>query len=96
MADLLHITIGDLLDEIVSRRGNGKGSIYPEGNSEVDLSPIPDECNRVAKGLMRLGLKKGDHLAIWATNHPEWLVTQFATGKMGAVMITVNTQLPEP
>jgi fatty-acyl-CoA synthase len=40
---------------------------------------------------MKLGLQKGHHLAIWATNQPEWLITQFATGKMGAVLITVNT-----
>ena len=91
MADLLHITMGDLLDEVVSRQGDREGVIYPEKNLRWTYRQFRDECNRAAKGLMKLGLKKGDHLAIWATNHPEWLVTQFATGKMGAVMITVNT-----
>ncbi|MFD1406832.1 AMP-binding protein [Kroppenstedtia eburnea] len=91
MADLLHVTMGDLLDEVVSRQGDREGVVYPEKNLRWSYRRFREECNRAAKGLMKLGLKKGDHLAIWATNHPEWLVTQFATGKMGAVMITVNT-----
>ncbi|MDL2232294.1 AMP-binding protein [Ruminococcaceae bacterium OttesenSCG-928-L11] len=50
-----------------------------------------EECNRVAKGLIRMGVKKGDHVAIWATNVPEWLITMFASAKIGAVLVTVNT-----
>jgi fatty-acyl-CoA synthase len=48
-------------------------------------------CNQVAKGLLRLGIKKGDHLSIWAYNVPEWVILQFATAKIGAVLVTVNT-----
>lgn len=91
MAELLRITMGDLLDEVVSRQGDREGVVYPEKNLRWTYRQFRDECNRAAKGLMKMGLKKGDHLAIWASNYPEWLVTQFATGKMGAVMITVNT-----
>ncbi|MFD1425691.1 AMP-binding protein [Kroppenstedtia sanguinis] len=91
MADLLHVTMGDLLDEVVSKQGDQEGVIYPEKDLKWTYRQFREECNQAAKGLMQLGLKKGDHLAIWATNHPEWLVTQFATGKMGAVLITVNT-----
>ena len=40
---------------------------------------------------MALGIEQGEHTAIWATNKPEWLTTQFASGKMGAVLVTVNT-----
>ena len=47
--------------------------------------------DRVARGLLRLGIGKGDHVAIWATNVPEWVVLQFATAKIGAVLVTVNT-----
>ncbi|MCI2257022.1 hypothetical protein L2D08_22095 [Domibacillus sp. PGB-M46] len=36
---------------------------------------------------MKLGIKKGDHLAIWASNHPEWVTTQFATGKIGLFLL---------
>ncbi len=38
-----------------------------------------------------MGIKKGDKVSIWATNYPEWVITQFATAKMGAVLVTVNT-----
>ncbi|MFC4076715.1 AMP-binding protein [Salinithrix halophila] len=88
---MLHVTVGGLLDKTVNRFGDREGVVYPERNLRWTYRRFWEECNRVAKGLMKLGVKKGDHLAIWAANHPEWLVTQFATGKMGAVMITVNT-----
>jgi len=48
-------------------------------------------CNRVARGLLSLGIKKGDHVAMWATNVPEWIITMFAAAKIGAVLVTVNT-----
>lgn len=48
-------------------------------------------CRKAAKGFMSLGIDKGEHVAIWASNKPEWLISQFATAKMGAVLVTVNT-----
>jgi len=50
-----------------------------------------NETNRIAKGLIALGVKKNDHVAMWATNRPEWLLTLFASAKIGAVLVTVNT-----
>jgi fatty-acyl-CoA synthase len=44
---------------------------------------------------MRLGVEKGEHIAIWATNVPEWVITQFGSPKIGAVMVTVNTNYKE-
>ncbi len=40
--------------------------------------------------MIALGIQKGDHVGIWATNYPEWVVAQFATAKIGAVLVTVN------
>jgi fatty-acyl-CoA synthase len=40
---------------------------------------------------LKLGISKGDHVAIWATNVPEWVVLQFATARIGAVLVTINT-----
>ena len=40
---------------------------------------------------MALGIEKGDHIAVWTTNVPEWVQLQFGTGKMGAPIVTVNT-----
>jgi fatty-acyl-CoA synthase len=85
------MTIGDLLDEKAKLHGEREAVVYPEYRLRWTYEEFRSMCNLAAKGLMKLGLSKGHHLAIWATNQPEWLVTQFATGKMGAVLITVNT-----
>ena len=45
----------------------------------------------VARGMYAMGIRKGDHVAIWATNVPEWMLTMFASAKLGAVLVTVNT-----
>ncbi|WP_124727806.1 AMP-binding protein [Staphylospora marina] len=91
MAQLVNLTVGDLLDRQVNAFGDREAVVYPEYSIRWTYREFRDVCNRVAKGLMKLGLDKGHHVSVWATNLPEWLITQFATGKMGAVMITVNT-----
>jgi len=40
---------------------------------------------------MALGVKRGDHIAVWAYNVPEWVLLQFASAKIGAILVTVNT-----
>ena len=49
------------------------------------------ECERVARAFYALGVRRGDHVAIWATNYPQWLLTLFGAAKMGAILVTVNT-----
>ena len=88
--DLLKITIGDLLDRQAARFGDHDALIHVEHGVRLTYAAFRDECNRVAKGLIALGVKKGDHVGIWATNYPEWVVAQFATAKIGAVLVTVN------
>ena len=46
--------------------------------------------NLVARGLMGIGVDKGDRVGIWAMNHAEWVVIQFATSKIGAIMVNIN------
>ncbi|HSQ20134.1 MAG TPA: AMP-binding protein, partial [Blastocatellia bacterium] len=50
-----------------------------------------DEVNRLAKGLLALGIEKGEHVAVWASNVPEWVMLEIALAKIGAVLVTVNT-----
>ncbi len=45
----------------------------------------------MAKGLLKLGIRKGDNISIWAYNVPEWVILQFASAKIGAILVTVNT-----
>jgi fatty-acyl-CoA synthase len=71
---------------------------YPENDAIVSLhqgvrytyQQLQREVDRAAKGFVGLGLKKGDRLAIWATNIAEWVITQFATAKAGIILVNIN------
>ena len=91
MQELLNITVGDLLDQIATKYPDQPGVIYTDRPFRKTYAEFRDQCNEVAKGLMAMGVQKGDHVAIWATNYPEWLLADFATAKIGAVLVTVNT-----
>ncbi|WP_339146109.1 MULTISPECIES: AMP-binding protein [unclassified Sutcliffiella] len=91
MAELVHKTIGELMDETVSQYPTKEAVVYPETGLRYTYKEFQEACNRVAKGFMSLGIKKGDHIAVWATNKPEWLVAQYASAIIGAVLVTVNT-----
>ncbi len=88
---LIEMTFGDLLDAQAERFPDNECLVSPHRGSRFTYAQFRDECNRVARGMLAMGIKKGDHVAIWATNYPEWVVTMFATAKIGAVMVTVNT-----
>ena len=49
------------------------------------------DIDDTARSLLALGVRKGDHVAVWATNHPQWLLVFFAAARIGAVLVTVNT-----
>lgn len=85
------ITIGDLLDETTEKYGQKEALVYQERGLRYTYKEFQEICNQVAKGFMSLGIQKGENMAIWATNVPEWVITQFASAKMGGVLVTVNT-----
>ena len=86
----LKITIGDLLDRQAERFGDNDALVHVDWDVSYTYREFRAECDRVARGLLALGINKGDHVGIWATNYPEWVVAQFATAKIGAVLVTVN------
>ena len=86
----LHTTIGDLLDCQADRFGERDALIHVETGDRYTYSQFRDEVNRVARSLMALGIHKGQHLGIWATNYTEWVLVQFATAKIGVVLVNVN------
>lgn len=91
MSDLLDITVGQLLEKTASEYGSNDAVVYNELGLRYTYTEFAKVCRRVARGLMSLGIEKGEHIAIWATNKPEWIISQFATAKMGGVLVTVNT-----
>lgn len=88
---MMEITMGQLLDMQAERYPNHEAVVYPFENVRWTYSEFCDRVNRIARGLIRIGVKKGQHVAVWATNVPEWLLAQFALAKVGAVLVTVNT-----
>src|SRR6266566_4006887 len=95
--DLLEMTIGDLLDRRADELPLQEAVVYSccpefEGSHEVrwTYQQYRERANQVACGLMALGLNKGDHLAVWATNLPEWALLEMAAAKAGLVLVTVN------
>lgn len=88
---LLNLTVGELLEKQVNLYPDQEAVVYPELNLRKTYKEFDEMANKAAKGLMSLGIDKGENVAIWSDNKPEWLTSQFATGKMGAVLVTVNT-----
>ncbi|MBK8313918.1 MAG: AMP-binding protein [Acidobacteria bacterium] len=93
--ELIDLTVGDLLDLRANEIPDKEAIVYnyPESGLELRLNyrQYNDVVNRLAKGLMALGVEKGDHIAVWATNVPEWIFLEMALAKIGAVLVTVNT-----
>lgn len=88
---LVRLTMGDLIDQIANAYPDHEGVVYGDQDYRKTYKEFKEEVNQVAKGLMAINIKKGDHVAIWATNYPQWVVALFATAKIGAVLVTVNT-----
>lgn len=88
---LLNLTIGELLEKQADLYPEQEAVVYPELNLRKTFNEFNDMADQAAKGLMALGIEKGEHVAIWSDNKPQWLTSQFATGKMGVVLVTVNT-----
>lgn len=91
MGELLEITIGGLLKKQAKNYGERLAVKFTDRDYERTYRQFDEESDRIAKGLMALGVNRGDHVAIWAPNIPEWLLTLFATVKVGGVLVTVNT-----
>ena len=91
MSDLITHTIGGLLDDIAQRFPANDALVYPDRGMRYSYAEFNQVCRQVAKGMLKLGIKKGDHVSIWAHNVPEWAILMFASAKIGAVLVTVNT-----
>ncbi|WP_409178686.1 AMP-binding protein [Brevibacillus fortis] len=89
---MIHMTtIGNMLDDTTRKYQEKEALVYHERGLRYTFGEFQAICNQAARGFMSLGIQKGDNIAIWATNVPEWVISQFATAKMGGVLVTVNT-----
>ena len=84
-------TLGDFFEKQVEKNPNHDFLVYPDRDLRFTYKEFDERVNLIAKGLISLGISKGDHVGIWAKNVPDWLTFVFATAKLGAVLVTVNT-----
>jgi len=87
---LIAETIPALFKKTVARFGHRDGAIFVEHGKRYSYAELDREVDRLAAGFHRLGLRKGDRVGIWAPNRPEWLLTQFATARLGLIMVNIN------
>ncbi len=87
---LLGLTIGDLFDHTVEKYPENPALISRQQSIRLSYRELQAQVNQCAKGLMHLGLQKGQRIGIWSPNRAEWCVTQFATSKIGAILVNIN------
>jgi fatty-acyl-CoA synthase len=91
MSGFVHKTIGQVISETATRYPESLALIHPEFGVRQNYREFYDSCRKVAKGLMAVGIKRGDNVSVWTTNIPEWIYLQFSLGMIGGVLVTVNT-----
>ncbi|RUY78260.1 AMP-binding protein, partial [Mesorhizobium sp. M7A.F.Ca.CA.003.01.2.1] len=87
---LLDKTIPALFSETVSKYGTLDAAVFVDQNKRFTWSELSDTVDALAAGFLALGLAKGDRVGIWSPNRWEWLVTQFATARIGLILVNIN------
>ena len=87
---LRYETIPDALRETVSRHGRRNAVVLPKEGRTLSYEELDREVDALAAGLLALGLEKGDRVGIWSPNRLEWILTQFATARFGAILVNIN------
>ncbi|MBE6594021.1 MAG: AMP-dependent synthetase, partial [Ruminococcaceae bacterium] len=89
--DVIDATFSDVLDTMAEKYPDQYAFKYPTLDYTRTYEQFRRDVDECAAALISLGVKAGDHVAVWATNVPQWFITFWATTKIGAVLVTVNT-----
>ena len=87
---LLGETIGQCLDRVADTYPDAEALVSIHQNRRFTYKDFNDVVNRAAKALLMLGIQRGERVAIWSTNNYEWVVGQYATAKIGAILVNIN------
>ncbi|MBT8082245.1 MAG: AMP-binding protein [Gammaproteobacteria bacterium] len=87
---LLYETIGTCFDRVVTQHPGNPALIVRHQGVRWSYQELKRQVDRLATGLLALGIKPGDRVGIWGPNSYEWVMTQFATAKIGAILVNVN------
>ncbi len=85
------MTMGDFLEQQVAKDPGRDFIAFPDRDLRFTYAQFNERVDNLAKGLLHIGIDRGDHLGIWARNVPDWLSYFFAAAKLGAVPVTINT-----
>ncbi len=83
-------TFGEVLRQTASRFGDSDAVVFPKLGLRWSYAEFERRVRATAKSLLALRAGKGDHVGVWATNWPEWVLLQFGSGLIGAVLVNVN------
>ncbi|MFL5694875.1 MAG: AMP-binding protein, partial [Ktedonobacteraceae bacterium] len=87
---LLGLTIGDMFDQTVEKFPDHPALISRQQNIRLTYRELQTQVNQCAKGLLHMGFQKGQRIGIWSPNRAEWCITQFATSKVGVILVNIN------
>ena len=88
---LLDYTLGKMLEKWAFETPDKDFIVYPDRDLRFTYGQFNDRVDQLAKGLLFIGIKPGDKVGIWAKNVPDWTTLMFATAKIGAILVTINT-----
>ena len=87
---LATLTIPQMLHDTVARFGDRDAVVFSETNTRMTYREFSRLVDKLAAGLLALGLEKGDRVGIWSPNRFEWVLTQFATARVGLILVNIN------
>jgi fatty-acyl-CoA synthase len=87
---LLYQTLGEAFDETVARWGEREALVVRHQGVRWTYAELRERVDRVAAGLLDLGLEPGDRIGIWSPNNAEWVLTQLGTAKAGLILVNIN------
>jgi len=87
---LIELTIGDLLDQVAARHPDNEALVSVHQDLRYSYQELLQQVDQCARALMAIGLRQGDRIGIWAPNCAEWTILQFASSKVGAILVNIN------
>ncbi|HVQ49302.1 MAG TPA: AMP-binding protein, partial [Mycobacterium sp.] len=87
---IIEETIGENFERTVRAHPDNEALVDMASNRRWTYSELNDEIDVIARGLMSLGIERGDRVGMWAPNCPEWTIVQYATAKIGAILVNIN------
>ncbi|MFK7976711.1 MAG: AMP-binding protein [Halioglobus sp.] len=88
--EILYQTIGERLEDVCTRFGANEALVVRHQNIRYTYTQLLEAVDRLASGFLAIGIKPGDRVGIWGPNSAEWVLVQYATARIGAIMVCIN------